>query len=1230
MTNATCFSRDELRSYLLGELHERVSDEVASHVESCLDCEATVAELDRDSDTFVQSLRKPAQFEEPGSAYRLAVRQAVAQWPRTDDSKRASSVLTQQSRMLRDYELQEPLARGGMGAVYRARHQRLNRDVALKLLPGRWLQDAAVIARFQREMQAVGSLRHPAIVQATDGGEADGVHFLVMELIDGVDGGALVQLRGPLPIADACELVRQAAAGMAYVHQQGIIHRDLKPSNLMVTTSGEVKVLDLGLARIIGAQLAEDELTTVGQLMGTLDYMAPEQLENSHEVDERADIYALGATLYKLLTGRSPHAADAREPLLSRLRRIASDAPTPLPEVRSDVPAELAELVERMLARDVAQRPRTMESIAAALVPLAVSSDLAGRVREAERLRDEPPVDEALNSLAVPGILAAQPIKTVAPAADQRRRGGRSVVGIAVLLLFLAAAFGVVITLQTTSGQLVIETATPDVEVLVRKAGEPYRRLTLQQKASSLRLGAGEYEVEILGPADSLEIENGSYTLRRGETWVAKIVHSDDRGPGEDVISGASVASSIEPTYDGKTLEQWLAQLRRDRSTKSFYEAMQALELLVNGENADEAVAAVLAAVRHHDEGAFYRWDSSLGGGEQVWDSAHQFLSDLDLSVVSEAIAEELQRPEANTPFILYFLASHPEIYRVADERLLIHIERLAKDNLRALLLLQNMAPGFAEPYLRAALRDADPQRKLLSAKLLIEMESNIPAVVAVLQQIVSSSTEVHQRAQAAWLLGDLGPRAKPALPALIKLAQEDGFAVAEAAALSPNGEIGMVSVKDAAIRALAEIGDSSVVPLLVEEWKQRAFPERQPQQARPAWEQSTSRIVANTATESWIADAIEQLIGLRPTVQTQDDRQRAVIWTCNGLSLEEAYGQAFSSTPKSTPPEIIAAVEKLLPRANQSELFKARQWISIGAGAPIRADPELHLKLIALLAEYDAPENILSTIFSVVKSRTAFGSSVDSFGPEEAAAIGAPLQVAVQFVQSQENWKAELVPWLLSWSERTWPAGMVLLELLPELEEDQQATTIFTMLRALGAQGTEQMQMIGRHTRELEAPSEVIGRWLAVTDHQSVLYERLEREEGKPWLHLVLGLLRAGLAGDQVLEIVTERFAEDSIDRVELLVDLVRAVDERPDVAEFIVRLLRHPSLDEAASTVVNNGETTKESYRAYYLHKLRTVFAGLISDNRSEFKPLLEELVESGENGEPEAARQILQAWK
>src|SRR5262249_1784919 len=158
------------------------------------------------------------------------------------------------------------------------------------------------------EMKALGALDHPNIVEAHDAGEQSGVVYLAMKLIDGVDLERLVKQRGPLPIAEACELIRQAALGLHYLHQRGLAHRDVKPSKLMRTPNGTVKVLDLGLARWCIEAEGGHGLTGAGRVMGTPDFLAPEQIENAADVDARGDVYGLGGTLYYLLTGRAPFA----------------------------------------------------------------------------------------------------------------------------------------------------------------------------------------------------------------------------------------------------------------------------------------------------------------------------------------------------------------------------------------------------------------------------------------------------------------------------------------------------------------------------------------------------------------------------------------------------------------------------------------------------------------------------------------------------------------------------------------------------------------------------------------------------------------------------------------------------------------------------------------------------------------------------------------------------------
>jgi len=176
-------------------------------------------------------------------------------------------------------------------------HTKLKRPVAIKVLPTDRLRDPRAVARFQREVEAVGRLSHPNIVQALDANELDGRHLLVTEFVDGVDLSRLVRSGGPLPIPDACEIVRQAALGLQHAHAHDLVHRDVKPSNLMLNSAGIVKLLDLGLARLRPEMPVEADVTTSGQIMGSADYMSPAQCLDARDVDARADIYSLGCTL---------------------------------------------------------------------------------------------------------------------------------------------------------------------------------------------------------------------------------------------------------------------------------------------------------------------------------------------------------------------------------------------------------------------------------------------------------------------------------------------------------------------------------------------------------------------------------------------------------------------------------------------------------------------------------------------------------------------------------------------------------------------------------------------------------------------------------------------------------------------------------------------------------------------------------------------------------------------
>ena len=243
-------------------------------------------------------------------------------------------------RRLGDYELLEQIGQGGMGTVYRARHVLLNQTVAVKVLPPHLLEDSQAVARFRQEMLSTGSLNHPHLIRALNAGADRGCHFLVTEFVDGITLRDLVDQLGPLPWGASCELVRQAAVGLQYVHVHGLVHRDIKPANLMLTRDGTVKILDLGLARE-RIRTTHRELTQAGQPMGTIDYMAPEQWLDSSSVDIRADIYSLGGTLFFLLAGKTPAAADSQATQPWRAAGRQPGPPASLSSQRPDCPKEL-------------------------------------------------------------------------------------------------------------------------------------------------------------------------------------------------------------------------------------------------------------------------------------------------------------------------------------------------------------------------------------------------------------------------------------------------------------------------------------------------------------------------------------------------------------------------------------------------------------------------------------------------------------------------------------------------------------------------------------------------------------------------------------------------------------------------------------------------------------------------------------------------------------------------
>jgi serine/threonine-protein kinase len=284
--------------------------------------------------------------------------------------------------VLGQYVLLDRLGEGGMGQVFKARHQMMNRTVALKIIRPDRLIDRAAAPRFHREIHAVAQLSHPNIIIAHDANQVGDTYFLVMEYAVGVDLARMVHESGPLPVGQACDFIRQAALGLQHAFERGLVHRDIKPSNLLLAVSrppqllssgrdtasgGTIKILDMGLALLRGPiepDSAASALTHAGAVMGTPDYMSPEQATDAHAVDIRSDLYSLGCTLYYLLSGQPPFADGS---LMDKLIKHRFTIPRPVESRRADVSPRVAAVVRRLLAKQPDDRYQTPAELAAAL-----------------------------------------------------------------------------------------------------------------------------------------------------------------------------------------------------------------------------------------------------------------------------------------------------------------------------------------------------------------------------------------------------------------------------------------------------------------------------------------------------------------------------------------------------------------------------------------------------------------------------------------------------------------------------------------------------------------------------------------------------------------------------------------------------------------------------------------------------------------------------------------------
>jgi serine/threonine protein kinase len=360
-----------LSSYGLGKLDDASSKIVNQHVESCPDCRRRVAELS--SDRFLGRLRDAQAHGRPNSpAPAMSATDGQSMLAGGDHSKSApppASSLPPGLAAHPDYEILRELGQGGMAVVYLAQNKLMGRVEVLKVVSSKLVNRQGVLDRFLGEIRNAAKLHHPNVVAAYSAINLGESFVLAMEYVDGLDLAQLVKARGALPVAHACNYIHQAALGLQHAHEHGMVHRDVKPSNLMLSRQGNralIKVLDLGLAKVKSERTTDRALTHDGQMLGTPDFIAPEQIVNAREADIRADIYSLGCTYYYLLTGSPPFHADS---LYEVLQAHHSMEAMPLNLARPEVPIELAAIVARMMAKEPERRFQEPKQVAQALMP---------------------------------------------------------------------------------------------------------------------------------------------------------------------------------------------------------------------------------------------------------------------------------------------------------------------------------------------------------------------------------------------------------------------------------------------------------------------------------------------------------------------------------------------------------------------------------------------------------------------------------------------------------------------------------------------------------------------------------------------------------------------------------------------------------------------------------------------------------------------------------------------
>ncbi len=478
------------------------------------------------------------------------------------------------SLILGNYTILDKIGAGGMGQVFKAEHRRMHRVVAIKMLPKNVTKDALAIARFQREVDAAAKLEHPNIVTAHDADDAGGVHFLVMQYVEGSDLSALVKKHGPLSVEKAVNYILQAARGLEYAHKKGVIHRDIKPANLLLDNDGVVKILDMGLARLSADDdtPTQAELTGTGAVMGTVDYMAPEQALSTKHADARADIYSLGCSLCYLITGKAAYDGD------TLMAKLLAHRDKPIPSLGPNVPEQLQAVFQKMVAKKVEDRYQTMSEVVAALQECAAATSSAGKPQiVSESSSDNGNLsflaEATAHTLHHGQTKQEKPVKDGAQPAKKSSGWDRKrllIVGGAVGAGLLAAAIlaAVVFKLRTKDGTLLVEVNQPDAVVQVD--GNVEITQPGGKGAISISVDPGKHRLKVEKDgfqffAQDFEMDSGGTatikaTLVEDKPWFKPAFLEWQKGvaamPAEKQVEAvAKKLQELNPGFDGKVNE---------------------------------------------------------------------------------------------------------------------------------------------------------------------------------------------------------------------------------------------------------------------------------------------------------------------------------------------------------------------------------------------------------------------------------------------------------------------------------------------------------------------------------------------------------------------------------------------------------------------------------------------------------------------------------------------------